>query len=128
MNLLHMSFAGAMMIAVILLIRLCLQHRLHRTVLLVLWLAAVLRLMVPLRIPFRYSVFNLFSPADPELRAAAVQATTVQTAAVQAAPVTAPLPFWTTQRILLVIWAAGFAAVMGFPRAQPSALPLLSAL
>ena len=43
MNLLHMSFAGAMMIAVILLIRLCLQHRLHRTGLLVLWLAAVLR-------------------------------------------------------------------------------------
>ena len=114
MNLLHMSFAGAMMIAVILLIRLCLQHRLHRTVLLVLWLAAVLRLMVPLRIPFRYSVFNLFSPAAPELSAAAVQATTVQTAAVQAAPVTAPLPFWTTQRILLVIWAAGFAAVMGY--------------
>ena len=108
MNLLHMSFAGAMMIVVILLIRLCLQHRLHRTVLLVLWL------VVPLRIPFRYSVFNLFSPAEPELSAAAVQATTVQTAAVQAAPVTAPLPFWTTQRILLVIWAAGFVAVMGY--------------
>ena len=59
MNLLHMSFAGGMMVAVILLIRWVLQHRLHRSVLLTLWLAVVIRLMIPLRIQFSFSVFNL---------------------------------------------------------------------
>ena len=67
MTLLQMSLAGGLLIAVICVLRLLLQHRLHRSVLLALWTLAILRLLVPVFVSSELSVFNLpvFSRETP---------------------------------------------------------------
>lgn len=100
MTLLQMSLAGGLLIAVICVLRLLLQHRLHRSVLLSLWTLAILRLLVPVFVSSELSVFNLpvFSRETPTavVSEAAETAGTVETAeaveAVGAAEDAAPVP------------------------------------
>ena len=82
MTLLQMSLAGGLLIAVICVLRLLLQHRLHRSVLLALWTLAILRLLVPVFVSSELSVFNLpvFSRETVAVTAEAAEA--VGTAAV----------------------------------------------
>ncbi len=61
--LLQVSLIGGIMILVITGIRGLLQNRLHRTVFLVLWLLAALRLAVPVVLPSTASIYN-FLPQD----------------------------------------------------------------
>ncbi len=62
-NILTVSIIGGGMILVIVLLRALLQNRLHRTVFLVLWLLAALRLAVPVVLPSTASIYN-FLPQE----------------------------------------------------------------
>ena len=79
---LNVLLAGGLLIAVICVLRLLLQHRLHRSVLLALWTLAILRLLVPVFVSSELSVFNLpvFSRETVAVTAEAAEA--VGTAAV----------------------------------------------
>ncbi len=63
-TLLSVSFVGGIMILVIAGLRGLLQNRLHRTVFLLLWLLAALRLAIPGVIPSTASIYNLFAKQE----------------------------------------------------------------
>lgn len=65
MTLLQQSIAGAVLIAVIVLVRAAALHRLPKTVFLALWAAAVVRLLVPCSLPSALSVYTWAKPAAP---------------------------------------------------------------
>ncbi len=66
-NFLTISLIGSVMIFVIILMRAVLHNRVHRTVFLLLWLLAAVRLAIPTVISSSVSVYNLFSQKDPEI-------------------------------------------------------------
>lgn len=116
MTLLQMSLAGGLLIAVICVLRLLLQHRLHRSVLLALWALAILRLLVPVFISSELSVFNLpvFSrEATTAVTATAEAAETPEAAApvppiLTAAETPASNASLSTGEILGLVWLGGF--------------------
>ena len=59
MNLFKMSFFGAIIILAILVIRHILKDRLPKKLLWALWFIAIFRLIIPLEIPFEYSIYSL---------------------------------------------------------------------
>lgn len=70
MEILRLSLYGSVMIAVILLLRALLQHRVHRRVWLYLWALAALRLMIPVTVPSKLSIYNVFRTAPAAVPAA----------------------------------------------------------
>lgn len=58
MTILNMSFGGAVLIAVILLLRRALLHRLPKWTFLLLWAVALCRLLVPFTLPSQFSVYT----------------------------------------------------------------------
>ena len=115
MTLLQMSLAGGLLIAVICVLRLLLQHRLHRSVLLALWILAILRLLVPVFISSELSVFNLpvFSREMPTAVTITAEAVETPAAAVPVLPIPtiaetpAPGASLSTGEILGLIWLGG---------------------
>ena len=115
MTLLQMSLAGGLLIAVICVLRLLLQHRLHRSVLLALWALAILRLLVPVFISSELSVFNLpvFSREESTAITATAEAVETPEAAVPVLPIPtiaeppAPGASLSTGEILGLIWLGG---------------------
>ncbi len=63
MSLIQMSIAGAVMIVVIILIRALGINRLPKTTFILLWMAALVRLLVPFSVPSVFSVYSLFDSA-----------------------------------------------------------------
>lgn len=59
-NFFSISLSGALFISVIAVLRLLLKNRLPRTAFVVLWLAAVFRLLCPVKLPFAASVWNVW--------------------------------------------------------------------
>lgn len=115
--LLYMSLSGGLMIALILLLRALLQHRVHRRVWLLLWAVAVLRLLLPISVASPTSFFNLpmfrtertgvsvsVQTAEPERIAPA------QTALPAAQP-TKPLPHISAEQCLYCGWLLGAAVL-----------------
>ena len=115
MTLLQMSLAGGLLIAVICVLRLLLQHRLHRSVLLALWALAILRLLVPVFVSSELSVFNLpvFSREESTAITATAEAVETPEAAVPVPPVptgteiAASKASLSTREILGLIWLGG---------------------
>ena len=115
MTLLQMSLAGGLLIAVICVLRLLLQHRLHRSVLLALWTLAILRLLVPVFVSSELSVFNLpvFSREESTAITATAEAVETPEAAVPVLPIPtiaetpAPGASLSTGEILGLIWLGG---------------------
>ena len=70
MEIIRLSLYGGVMIAVILLLRALLQHRVHRGVWLYLWALAALRLMIPVTVPSKLSIYNVFRAAPAAVPAA----------------------------------------------------------
>lgn len=64
-NLFSISLSGALFISVIVVLRLLLKNRLPRTAFVVLWLAAVFRLLCPVKLPFAASVWNVWRENAP---------------------------------------------------------------
>lgn len=115
MTLLQMSLAGGLLIAVICVLRLLLQHRLHRSVLLALWTLAILRLLVPVFVSSELSVFNLpvFSREESTAITATAEAVETPEAAVPVLPIptgmetAASKASLSTGEILGLIWLGG---------------------
>lgn len=59
MNLIQMSFAGSVMILVIAALRALFLNKLPKKTFLILWWAALIRLLVPVSLPFEFSVYSL---------------------------------------------------------------------
>lgn len=129
-TLLTMSVTGGMMILVIVLLRLLLQNRLHRTVLLVLWLLAALRLLVPAFAASPISIYNLlptreapaavqievqpapFVPSEADVPETYVPAVNVPAADVPAA--SAPQAELSGMQILGLVWLIGAVLCLAF--------------
>ena len=65
MSLLHMSFAGAVMILAVIVIRALAINLLPKKTFLVLWGIAVMRLLLPFSIPSAFSVYSLIGDHIP---------------------------------------------------------------
>lgn len=68
MALLHMSFTGAILILVIVVIRAIAIHRLPKKTFLVLWIIALARLLLPFSVPSPFSVYSLMRGNEPDLQ------------------------------------------------------------
>lgn len=110
MTFLQMSLHGAVMIAVITILRALALNRVPKKTFLVLWALALVRLLVPFSLPSRLSVYTLFArqiPAGLDATAAAplpalpaAHATVTPQVTAPSAPAVSP---WT------VIWLVGIA-------------------
>ena len=108
MRLLQMSLAGGVMIVVITVIRALAINRVPKKTFLVLWAAALVRLLVPFSLPSRLSVYTLFArqiPAASDATAAPLVAVpAAREAAVQVTAVnTTSISVW------MIVWLAGLA-------------------
>lgn len=65
MQLLQMSLAGGVMIVVITVLRALAINKVPKKTFLLLWAAALLRLLVPFSLPSRLSVYSLLGRSDP---------------------------------------------------------------
>jgi len=63
--LLNMTLSGALLVAVIVVIRILAMHRLPKRAFIVLWFIALFQLVVPFSIPSQMSIFNLFDASSP---------------------------------------------------------------
>ncbi len=119
LSLLEMSVAGGLIILAAALLRAALLDRLPKRTFLALWALAALRLTVPVRLPFRFSLFTLLRHAAPQTAGPAPVPAAV-TPPVQAAPQVVDIiqeipqvdpgrPFPT----MAVIWLAGAALCAG---------------
>ena len=105
MRLLQMSLAGGVMIVVITVLRALAINKVPKKTFLLLWTAALLRLLVPFSLPSRLSIYSLLrqsapvSAVHPPVTAALSAAPMAQEAAGQTA-VRTSVPVWT------IVWAA----------------------
>ncbi|MBR2403058.1 MAG: hypothetical protein IKB01_09895, partial [Lachnospiraceae bacterium] len=68
MSLLQMSFTGAILILVIVVIRMIAIHRLPKKTFLVLWIIALARLLLPFSVPSPFSVYSLMRGNEPDFQ------------------------------------------------------------
>ena len=114
MSFMQMSLSGAVMIAAITVMRALTLHRVPKQTFLLLWAAALLRLLLPFSLPFRLSIYSLLAPAPKASLTAAVGTAPAQKAlqpllpgpAAAAESIAAasalPISVWN------ILWAAGF--------------------
>lgn len=117
MKLIYMSLTGGILILLVLLLRALLQNRVHRSVWLVLWAVAVLRLLLPVQIASPTSLWNLPMFRQEQTVQTLPEQTTVSvpaqmSSAEQAAP--QPAQAVTFRQLLPVIWLFGAAALLTF--------------
>ena len=67
MSLLHMSFAGAVMILAVTIIRALVIYRVPKKTFLVLWGITLARLLIPFSIPSALSIYTLFVEKEPAI-------------------------------------------------------------
>ena len=115
MRLLQMSLAGGVMIVVITVLRALTINKVPKKTFLLLWAAALLRLLVPFSLPSRLSIYSLLgrsapvSAVHPPVTAALSAAPMAQEAAGQTgAASTASVPVWP------FVWAAGLVLCAAF--------------
>ena len=110
MRLLQMSIAGGVMIVVITVLRALAINRVPKKTFLVLWGAAVLRLLVPVSLPSRLSVYSLLRRTAP---APAVNTSVIPTVPVtpmaQEAVVQITAAHTTSISVWEIVWPAGLA-------------------
>ena len=113
MRLLQMSLAGGVMIVVITVLRALAINKVPKKTFLLLWAAALLRLLVPFSLPSRLSIYSLLRQSVPvsavhtPVTAAFPAAPMAQEAAGQTA-VRTSVPVWT------LVWAAGLMLCAAF--------------
>ena len=113
MRLLQMSLAGGVMIVVITVLRALAINKVPKKTFLLLWAAALLRLLVPFSLPSRLSIYSLLRQSAPvsavhtPVTAAFPAAPMAQEAAGQTA-VRTSVPVWT------LVWAAGLLLCAAF--------------
>lgn len=111
MSLLHMSFAGAVMILAVTVIRALVIYRVPKKTFMVLWGITLARLLIPFSAPSAFSVYTFFEKKEPVISNVGDTAVTTFGPAIQEAQMTtapnfisnseAAVPIW------LIIWAIG---------------------
>lgn len=123
MGLLQMSFAGAVLILVIVIIRAIAIKRLPKKTFLALWIIALIRLLLPFSIPSPFSIYSLISRnvSDAEIsdtvtyeyQQPVYEAVLEGTQNTPAAVVPQALPESTSVSIWTLIWIIGMLALAG---------------
>ncbi len=121
MSLLKISFIGAVLIAVTLILRVPLLNRLPKRTFPAIWGVVILRLLLPFSIPLTFSVYSLLAPLSDHSAPAASEGDLLSTVE-EITPNTAPLTHETailpdvgavipTKTVLSVIWLSGAVAM-----------------
>ena len=121
MNLLQMSFSGAVMILVIVVIRALAINKLPKKTFLVLWGVAAVRLLIPFSLPSAFSVYSLLGRLTAAAETGKTGSPVIPFAAMPPAHHAMPLPGTAaadTATVMVdpwaVVWAAGVLICTGF--------------
>lgn len=120
MNLLGMSFSGAVFIIAVVVVRAVLINKIPKKTFLVLWEIAFLRLLVPFSIPFMFSIHTLISQILSKFTFWGTDANTVISTWVQGQNITIPKmeklssDMLSSHFVWFVIWCIGMVAFVLF--------------
>ena len=109
MSLLHMSFAGAVMILAVTIIRALVIYRVPKKTFLVLWGITLARLLIPFSIPSALSIYTLFVEKEPAITSIGDMSVTTFEPAIQQGQLTAVSSNIAQSDFGISIWASLWA-------------------
>ena len=105
MSLLHMSFAGAVMILAVTVIRALVIYRVPKKTFLVLWGITLARLLIPFSAPSAFSIYTFFGEKEPNISNVGDTAVTTLGPAIQEGQMTAAPNYISHSEVAVPIWA-----------------------
>lgn len=105
MSLLHMSFAGAVMILVVTVIRALVIYRVPKKTFMVLWGITLARLLIPFSAPSAFSVYTFLGKKEPVISIVGDTAVTTFGPAIQEGQMTTAPNYISHSEVAVPIWA-----------------------
>ena len=105
MSLLHMSFAGAVMILAVTVIRALVIYRVPKKTFLVLWGITLARLLIPFSAPSAFSIYTFFGKKEPIISNVGDTAVTTLGPAIQEGQMTTAPNYISHSEVAVPIWA-----------------------
>lgn len=105
MSLLHMSFAGAVMILVVTVIRALVIYRVPKKTFMVLWGITLARLLIPFSAPSAFSVYTFWGKKEPVISNVGDTAVTTFGPAIQEGQMTTAPNYFSHSEVAVPIWA-----------------------
>ena len=105
MSLLHMSFAGAVMILAVTVIRALVIYRVPKKTFLVLWGITLARLLIPFSVPSAFSIYTFFGEKEPNISNVGDTAVTTLGPAIQEGQMTTAPNYISHSEVAVPIWA-----------------------
>lgn len=105
MSLLHMSFAGAVMILAITVIRALVIYRVPKKTFMVLWGITLARLLIPFSAPSAFSIYTFFGKKEPIISNVGDTAVTTLGPAIQEGQMTTAPNYISHSEVAVPIWA-----------------------
>ena len=105
MSLLHMSFAGAVMILVVTVIRALVIYRVPKKTFMVLWGITLARLLIPFSAPSAFSIYTFFGKKEPIISNVGDTAVTTLGPAIQEGQMTTAPNYISHSEVAVPIWA-----------------------
>ena len=105
MSLLHMSFAGAVMILAVTVIRALVIYRVPKKTFLVLWGITLARLLIPFSAPSAFSIYTFFGEKEPNISNVGDTAVTTLGPAIQEGQMTTAPNYISHSEVAVPIWA-----------------------
>lgn len=109
MSLLHMSFAGAVMILVVTVIRALVIYRVPKKTFMVLWGITLARLLIPFSAPSAFSVYTFWGKKEPVISNVGDTAVTTFGPAIQEGQMTTAPNYISHSEVAVPIWASIWA-------------------
>ena len=104
MSLLHMSFAGAVMILVVTVIRALVIYRVPKKTFMVLWGITLARLLIPFSAPSAFSIYTFFGEKEPNISNVGDTAVTTLGPAIQEGQMTTAPNYISHSEVAVPIW------------------------
>ena len=105
MSLLHMSFAGAVMILAVTVIRALVIYRVPKKTFMVLWGITLARLLIPFSAPSAFSIYTFFGKKEPIISNVGDTAVTTLGPAIQEGQMTTAPNYISHSEVAVPIWA-----------------------
>lgn len=105
MSLLHMSFAGAVMILAVTVIRALVIYRVPKKTFMVLWGITLARLLIPFSAPSAFSIYTFFGEKEPNISNVGDTAVTTLGPAIQEGQMTTAPNYISHSEVAVPIWA-----------------------
>lgn len=105
MSLLHMSFAGAVMILAVTVIRALVIYRVPKKTFMVLWGITLARLLIPFSAPSAFSIYTFFGKKEPIISHVGDTAVTTLGSAIQEGQMTTAPNYISHSEVAVPIWA-----------------------